>query len=120
MGAMSADPEAALPIRLNVDDSDSPSDVVDALFLGRFATGEQPYSHSSSIDRVKKGLTLLPHDATVLRVGHTFEQAVGGFPTPAAAIAGTRSTRVFVSRRPRRRGNGRPPCGLRGDCRMWW
>ncbi|WP_329114998.1 DUF5925 domain-containing protein [Streptomyces sp. NBC_01465] len=64
---MSADPEAALPIRLNVDDSDSPSDVVDALFLGRFATGEQPYSHSSSIDRVKKGLTLLPPGATVLR-----------------------------------------------------
>ncbi|MBO0517486.1 DUF5925 domain-containing protein [Streptomyces beijiangensis] len=64
---MSADPEAALPIRLNVDDSDSPSDVVDALFLGRFATGEQPYSHSSSIDRVKKGLDLLPSGATVLR-----------------------------------------------------
>ncbi|MFE2374660.1 DUF5925 domain-containing protein [Streptomyces sp. NPDC059398] len=64
---MSANPEASLPIRLNVDDSDSPSDVVDALFLGRFATGEQPYSHSSSIDRVKKGLTLLPPGATVLR-----------------------------------------------------
>ncbi|MEV0093091.1 DUF5925 domain-containing protein [Streptomyces sp. NPDC050738] len=64
---MSATPEDALPIRLNVDDSDSPSDVVDALFLGRFATGEQPYSHSSSIDRVKKGLTLLPSGAKVLR-----------------------------------------------------
>ena len=57
---MSANPESALPIRLNVDDSDSPSDVVDALFLGRFATGEQPYSHSSSLDRVKSGATLLP------------------------------------------------------------
>ncbi|MBT2490329.1 AAA family ATPase [Streptomyces sp. ISL-96] len=64
---MSANPEAALPIRLNVDDSDSPSDVVDALFLGRFATGEQPYSHSRSIDRVKSGATLLPPSATVLR-----------------------------------------------------
>lgn len=64
---MSANPEATLPIRLNVDDSDSPSDVVDALFLGRFATGEQPFSHSSSIDRVKKGVSLLPPGATVLR-----------------------------------------------------
>ncbi|WP_344493172.1 DUF5925 domain-containing protein [Streptomyces enissocaesilis] len=64
---MSANPEAALPIRLNVDDSDSPSDVVDALFLGRFATGEQPYSHSKSIDRVKPGATLLPPSAKVLR-----------------------------------------------------
>jgi amidase len=26
-------------------------------------------------------------DATVLRVAHTFEQAVGGFPTPATAVA---------------------------------
>jgi len=28
-------------------------------------------------------------DATVLRVAHTFEQAVGGFPTPEAATAGS-------------------------------
>jgi hypothetical protein len=67
MGLMSANPESALPIRLNVDDSDSPSDVVDALFLGRFATGEQPYSHSTSLDRVRSGATLLPPDAKVLR-----------------------------------------------------
>jgi hypothetical protein len=59
--------EAALPLRLNVDDSDSPSDVVDALFLGRFATGEQPYAHSSSVDRVRQGAALLPDGARVLR-----------------------------------------------------
>ncbi|WFB10304.1 DUF5925 domain-containing protein [Streptomyces sp. LX-29] len=59
--------EKALPIRLNIDDNDSPSDVVDALFLGRFATGEQPYAHSRSIDRVRSGATLLPRGATVLR-----------------------------------------------------
>ncbi|MCA1219249.1 DUF5925 domain-containing protein [Streptomyces sp. 8L] len=60
-------PEHALPFRLALDDGDSPADVVDALFLGRFATGRQPYSHSSSIDRVKPGLTLRPPGATVLR-----------------------------------------------------
>lgn len=64
---MSANPEAALPIRLTMDDGDSPADVVDALFLGRFATGEQPFSHSSSIDPVKKGVSLLPPAAKVLR-----------------------------------------------------
>ncbi|MFF3327149.1 DUF5925 domain-containing protein [Streptomyces sp. NPDC002889] len=64
---MAANPQDALPIRLHVDDSDSPSDVVDALFLGRFATGEQPYSHSTSIDRVKAGATLVPPGASVLR-----------------------------------------------------
>jgi hypothetical protein len=67
MERMPAKPEDMLPLRLAVDDSDSPSDVVDALFLGRFAMGEQPYSHSSSIDRVKPGLTLLPPGASVLR-----------------------------------------------------
>ncbi|MGK5545826.1 DUF5925 domain-containing protein [Streptomyces sp. URMC 127] len=58
--------EKSLPIRLTMDDSDSPSDVIDALFLGRFATGEQPYAHSHSVDRVKSGVTLVPrgaHDA---------------------------------------------------------
>ena len=64
---MSANPHDALPIRLNVDDSDSPSDVVDALFLGRFATGEQPYAHAANIDRVRSGATLLPPGARVLR-----------------------------------------------------
>ncbi|MFJ3902762.1 DUF5925 domain-containing protein [Streptomyces sp. NPDC090025] len=60
-------PEQALPIRLHVDDSDSPSDVVDALFLGRFATGEQPHAHSTTLDRVKPSATLLPSGAKVLR-----------------------------------------------------
>ncbi|KOG54388.1 ATPase [Streptomyces griseoflavus] len=59
--------EESLPIRLTMDDSDSPSDVVDALFLGRFASGEQPYARSRSVDRVKAGLTLLPPGAKVLR-----------------------------------------------------
>ncbi|MER8044125.1 DUF5925 domain-containing protein [Streptomyces sp. NPDC094032] len=60
-------PEGALPIRLNVDDSDSPSDVVDALFLGRFATGEQPHALSTTLDRVKPDATLLPGGARLLR-----------------------------------------------------
>jgi amidase len=30
-------------------------------------------------------------DATVLRVAHTFEQAVGGFPSPRAATVGSQS-----------------------------
>ncbi|MFE7316252.1 MULTISPECIES: DUF5925 domain-containing protein [unclassified Streptomyces] len=59
--------EESLPLRLTLDDSDSPSDVVDALFLGRFATGEQPYARSRTVDRVKSGLTLLPPGAQILR-----------------------------------------------------
>ncbi len=64
---MSPNPHDALPIRLTVDDSDSPADVVDALFLGRFTTGEQPYAHSVNIDRVRAGAALLPPGAAVLR-----------------------------------------------------
>lgn len=60
-------PEHAITPFLTIDDTDSPSDVIDALFLGRFTKGEQPYSRSHSVDRVKKGRTLLPPDATVLR-----------------------------------------------------
>ncbi|MEU7064882.1 DUF5925 domain-containing protein [Streptomyces sp. NPDC053429] len=75
MGAMSANPHDALPIRLTLDDSDSPSDVVDALFLGRFASGEQPYSHSVSIERVKAEATLLPPGATVLRAARDTDRS---------------------------------------------
>ncbi|MEV6010837.1 DUF5925 domain-containing protein [Streptomyces sp. NPDC051976] len=60
-------PQLALPIHLRLDDSDSPSDVVDALFLGRFTSGEQPFARSASLENVKSGLTLIPPDATVLR-----------------------------------------------------
>ncbi|MFJ6888406.1 DUF5925 domain-containing protein [Streptomyces californicus] len=67
MSAMPDSFASALPIRLTLDDGDSPSDVVDALFLGRFANGEQPYARNTSIDRVKAGATLLPPGATVLR-----------------------------------------------------
>ncbi|GGT75666.1 MULTISPECIES: DUF5925 domain-containing protein [Streptomyces] len=65
--AAPSEPQRALPIRLNVDDSDSPADVVDALFLGRFTTGEQPHSQSTTLDRVKPAATLLPAGAKVLR-----------------------------------------------------
>jgi Domain of unknown function (DUF5925)/ATPase family associated with various cellular activities (AAA) len=60
-------PEHAITPFLTIDDTDSPSDVIDALFLGRFTKGEQPYSRSHSVDRVKKGRTLLPPGAKVLR-----------------------------------------------------
>src|SRR3954453_15474476 len=76
MDAMSAHPHEALPIRLNVDDSDSPSDVVDALFLGRFPTGGQPYRHAANFHAAasgvplaprRSGATLMPPGARVLR-----------------------------------------------------
>lgn len=60
-------PEAALVSRLQIDDSDSTGDIIDALFLGRFTLGEQPYSRSHTVDRVRKGCTLLPPGAQVLR-----------------------------------------------------
>ncbi|PNE41593.1 MULTISPECIES: DUF5925 domain-containing protein [Streptomyces] len=59
--------EESLPLRLTMDDSDSPADVVDALFLGRFANGEQPYARSRTVDRVKSGRTLLPPGVRILR-----------------------------------------------------
>lgn len=64
---MATPPEGALPVRLRLSGDDSLSDAVDALFLGRFATGEQPHAHSTSLDRVKPDATLLPAGARVLR-----------------------------------------------------
>ncbi|MFE2042791.1 DUF5925 domain-containing protein [Streptomyces sp. NPDC059477] len=72
---MSALPHDVPPLRLNVDVSDSPSDVVDLLFLGRFATGEQPYAHAANIERVRSGATLLPQGARVLRLSRDADRS---------------------------------------------
>ncbi|MEU1783678.1 MULTISPECIES: DUF5925 domain-containing protein [Streptomyces] len=54
------------PIGIQVD-SDSPADVMDALFLGPFGRGEQPYARGHSVERVRSGATLLPPAARVVR-----------------------------------------------------
>ncbi|MEV5243081.1 DUF5925 domain-containing protein [Streptomyces cinnamoneus] len=53
-------------IRLNVD-ADAPADVIDALFLGPFSRGEQPYARGHSMERVRSGASLLPPEARVVR-----------------------------------------------------
>ncbi|MFD3366766.1 DUF5925 domain-containing protein [Streptomyces albidoflavus] len=56
-----------LETRLNLDGDCSPVDVVDALFLSRFATGEQAYAHSGTVEKLKPGAPELPDGATVVR-----------------------------------------------------
>ncbi|MFH8368145.1 DUF5925 domain-containing protein [Streptomyces sp. NPDC018031] len=65
----------SLPVRLNMDDNDSPADVIDALFLGRFATGEQPFARSRTVDRVRAGATMLPPGARVLRAARDADRS---------------------------------------------
>jgi Domain of unknown function (DUF5925) len=56
-----------LPFAVSLDDSDTPYDVVDALALAPFTTGEQPWAHTARIDRLRPGASLLPAGARVLR-----------------------------------------------------
>src|SRR5690606_40218202 len=65
-GGMPVHPHTTPPIHLAVD-SDCPADVVNALFLDRFSTGEQPHAHGVTIDRVRSAATLLPAGARLLR-----------------------------------------------------
>lgn len=60
-------PQDAVPIRLTLDDDDTPTSVIDALFISRFASGEQPYAQTANIDPAKRDAPLLPPGATVLR-----------------------------------------------------
>ncbi|MFI8366684.1 DUF5925 domain-containing protein [Streptomyces sp. NPDC085466] len=64
--AVPSGPREPLPVVVNLDDSDSPSDVMDALFLDRFATGAQPHAHGLTLDRARADATLLPPGARVL------------------------------------------------------
>ncbi|MCD0484329.1 DUF5925 domain-containing protein [Streptacidiphilus sp. ASG 303] len=66
-GAPAAEVHRALPMQVQLDDSDSPFDVVDALALARFTSGEQPWCRSTSLQRVKGDATLLPPGGRVVR-----------------------------------------------------
>jgi len=64
---VSTEPASLLPIMLRLDDSDSPGDVIDALALSAFATGQQPWSRSLHLNRLKPEATLVPADAREVR-----------------------------------------------------
>lgn len=67
VAAVTADAAASVPFRVGLDDSDTPYDVVDAMILRPFASGEQPWSRTVRLDRVRDGATLLPDGARVVR-----------------------------------------------------
>jgi hypothetical protein len=65
-----AAPELAPPILLNLNDNNSPADVMDVLSLRPFASGEQPWSRATRLDHVRPDATLLPAAARLLRVAN--------------------------------------------------
>ena len=67
-------PESLLPVVLTVDDADSPRDVIDALAIAPFVTGQHPYAVSKDLDNVRSEATLLPVGALVLRDSSTETQ----------------------------------------------
>ena len=65
--AASRDPARLLPGMINVDDTDTPGDMVDALALAPFVSGTQAHASTARLDEVRPGVSLLPPGATVLR-----------------------------------------------------
>jgi hypothetical protein len=63
----SPDPACLLPLTVGVDDTDTPGDMLDALALAPFVTGQQPYASTARLGEVRPGTSLLPPGATVLR-----------------------------------------------------
>jgi len=51
------------PLVVALDDADDPCDVIDALALGRFAAGLEPFARSKRLNRVRAEARLLPPDA---------------------------------------------------------
>jgi hypothetical protein len=54
-----------LDFHVALDDADTPRDVLDALMLAAFTTGEQPYAHTARLPKVRKDATLLPDSGEV-------------------------------------------------------
>ncbi|MFB9247684.1 DUF5925 domain-containing protein [Sphaerisporangium melleum] len=56
-----------LPMKVWLDDGDSPVDVIDALALSPFATGDQPWARSANLERVRADAALMPAGARLTR-----------------------------------------------------
>lgn len=55
------------PYSIALNDGDTPHDVIDALALGPFTAGTQPYARSAVITRARADAPLMPAGATVAR-----------------------------------------------------
>jgi len=63
---------SAVPLRLWLDDTDTPADVIDALALSPFATGAQPWSRTTRLERVRADAAMTVPGGRLLRVAqHT-------------------------------------------------
>jgi hypothetical protein len=63
-----ADPVTGLPWIMNLDDSDSARDIIDALALEPFVSGRQPWARSADLERVRPEAPLRPASSRVLRM----------------------------------------------------
>jgi Domain of unknown function (DUF5925)/ATPase family associated with various cellular activities (AAA) len=61
------DPVRLVPCVINVDDTDSPADVIDALSLAAFTAGTQPHARGTRLDEVRADASLLPPGAVIAR-----------------------------------------------------
>jgi hypothetical protein len=52
---------------INVDDADSPADMIDALSLAAFTAGTQPHANAARLDEVRADASLLPPGAVIVR-----------------------------------------------------
>lgn len=57
-----------LPFVVQLDDTDSPGDVLDALILGEFVAGTQPHARLARLCRVRADAQLLPAGVEPIRV----------------------------------------------------
>ncbi|MEV4315348.1 DUF5925 domain-containing protein [Actinocrispum sp. NPDC049592] len=61
------DPITVLPVRVQLDDNDSPMDVLDALLITQFSAGGHTAAHTVQVKRLRDGARLLPDGARVIR-----------------------------------------------------
>ncbi len=64
---MTFDPVRLVPCVINVDDTDSPADMIDALSLAAFTAGTQPHASGARLDEVRADASLLPPGAVIAR-----------------------------------------------------
>jgi hypothetical protein len=64
----SSDPADLLAVTLQLDDSDTPADVIDGLIMSAFTRGVQPFARTARLEAIRPEATLMPEGARMLRV----------------------------------------------------
>jgi hypothetical protein len=101
-GLVTLDPVRLVPCVINVDDTDTPADMIDALSLAAFTAGTQPHANGTRLDEVRADASLLPPGAVIVVAAWPRSRSARSRPPkrPGGCETQAQAVRTWPSPRP--------------------